>query len=428
MGTFVENVNTLAVQLTDSNVLNLHTVVNNAAAITTVSANIVDVQAVAADMLAITALASDLTNVDSVVNDLANIDAVSTGLVNINSVADALININNVAADLVSINDVHTHMSDVTSTATNIADVVDVSSNMLSILDVTTQIIPNLTEILAADSNAATATSKATESQLSAWIAEANKLTADSYATEAEDTFVKVYTSDGDGTFTTTNTAEYSSLHWAAKATTLITTGVIDDTVPKLDRAYSSSKTQELHDAQAIAIANLASASGAITSSTAPVFDPIPTVPTDMYFSVTVPSSDASVFTFDDSSNTITFLKDGNYNFFSNVTFQTEAGTGGTITFDVVNNVGGAILGSEVIYVQTGIGNKSSAALNTLLTIGSNGIPSAPLTIKIQTSVDAGTTMNLFAFNSVLARASVSTETAASAMDAALGAIYGGLA
>jgi len=54
--------------------------------------------------------------------------------------------------------------------------------------------------------------------QLEAWGAEAERMTSDSYATEPEDVFVKTYTSDGDGTFTAADTTEYSSLHWAAKS------------------------------------------------------------------------------------------------------------------------------------------------------------------------------------------------------------------
>ena len=67
---------------------------------------------------------------------------------------------------------------------------------------------------------------------LSAWNAEAEALTADSYATEPEDVFVKVYTSDGDGTFTATDTTEYSALHWAAKTSGM--QNLIDDTTPQL--------------------------------------------------------------------------------------------------------------------------------------------------------------------------------------------------
>jgi len=57
----------------------------------------------------------------------------------------------------------------------------------------------------------------------SALDAEAERMTADSYATEAEDAFVKVYTSNGDGTFTATNTTEYSSLHYALKSEQAVT-------------------------------------------------------------------------------------------------------------------------------------------------------------------------------------------------------------
>jgi len=66
--------------------------------------------------------------------------------------------------------------------------------------------------------NAAAAAASATVAQLFEWEAEAERLTADSYATEAEDTFVNLVTSDGDGTFTYTPTTGYSALHWAAKS------------------------------------------------------------------------------------------------------------------------------------------------------------------------------------------------------------------
>lgn len=61
----------------------------------------------------------------------------------------------------------------------------------------------------------------ADDSQLKAWIAEADALTSLSYATEAEDTVVNLVTSDGDGTFTyTPQTSIYSALHYAAKSAT----------------------------------------------------------------------------------------------------------------------------------------------------------------------------------------------------------------
>ena len=57
-------------------------------------------------------------------------------------------------------------------------------------------------------------------SQMFMWEAEAERLTAKSYADELEDVPVKIYTSNNDGTFTATDTnpIEYSAFHWKEKA------------------------------------------------------------------------------------------------------------------------------------------------------------------------------------------------------------------
>jgi len=61
----------------------------------------------------------------------------------------------------------------------------------------------------------ATSGANATAAKLEAWNAMAERLTADSYATEASGVFVKIYTSNDDGTFTATPTTEYSALHYS---------------------------------------------------------------------------------------------------------------------------------------------------------------------------------------------------------------------
>jgi hypothetical protein len=66
--------------------------------------------------------------------------------------------------------------------------------------------------------SASASASSATEALLRVWEAEAEKMTADSYANEAEDVFVKIYSSNGDGTFSYTDGDTYSSLHWKIKA------------------------------------------------------------------------------------------------------------------------------------------------------------------------------------------------------------------
>jgi len=89
-----------------------------------------------------------------------------------------------------------------------------------------------------ASTKASEASTSASNAQLEAWIAEANKKTADSYATEPHGEYVKVYTSNGDGTFTAIDTTEYSALHYvtetdatnkADKLQTKDTTTVYDD-------------------------------------------------------------------------------------------------------------------------------------------------------------------------------------------------------
>jgi len=104
-----------------------------------------------------------------------------------------------------------------------VANLVTATNNLIS--EVSTQ-KSNLdtSEANAAASAAAASTSEgnaeenATNAQLRMWEAEAERMTADSYATEVEDVYVKTYTSDGDGTFTASDTTEYSALHYSAKS------------------------------------------------------------------------------------------------------------------------------------------------------------------------------------------------------------------
>lgn len=174
---------------------------------------------------------------------------------NVNTLATSLTTENVENIEIVAAN-----AGNIATVAANTDDVNTVADNIADVNEVVLQIVPNLAEILLADDNAATATAQAviatakageasvsaTNAQLRVWEAEAHRLTADSYATEAEDVFVKVYTSNGDGTFTSTNTTDYSAYHWERKATSLVTSGAIDDTSPQIDRVYSSSKTEDL--------------------------------------------------------------------------------------------------------------------------------------------------------------------------------------
>ena len=83
-------------------------------------------------------------------------------------------------------------------------------------------------------------------SKKEAWKAEAEKKTAESFASEPGNVNAKTYISNDNGTFTATSTTKYSALHWSTQASNLILSGMIDDTIPKTDRVYSSSKTNGL--------------------------------------------------------------------------------------------------------------------------------------------------------------------------------------
>lgn len=105
--------------------------------------------------------------------------------------------------------------------------------------------------------------------QLSKWEAQASKDTADSYATEAEDTFVKLYTSNGDGTFTVTDTAEYSALHYKNKAVTKASESLASANASEASRqASGTSETNSANSATASDASATASANSATASET----------------------------------------------------------------------------------------------------------------------------------------------------------------
>ena len=128
----------------------------------------------------------------------------------------------------VQISNVGNHIDALITTSDNI---LDINTNALNIDSINTN-AANIIDIQNAEENAIIATersiiatTKATEasdsadySELRRWESESFRLTAESYAVEPEDIYVKIYTSNGDGTFTVTDTTDYSALHYEAKA------------------------------------------------------------------------------------------------------------------------------------------------------------------------------------------------------------------
>lgn len=231
----------------DSNVVKVSTDITN---VNTTGVNIASVNTTATDIINVSTVATDIDNVNTTAVNIANVNATGTNIAdvitaaadlnqglasNIIKVSTDITNVNAVGTNIANVNTVATDIASVNTTAGSIADVNTIATNIADINSVATTVVPNIAEILLADDNAASATASATAAQLSAWEAEAERRTADSYATEPEDVFVNLVTSDGDGTFTYTPTTDYSALHSAAKALLSATNVVYKDAVQSLD-------------------------------------------------------------------------------------------------------------------------------------------------------------------------------------------------
>lgn len=393
MGTFVENVNKLATDLTTTTVSSINTVIANSANINTVAGLEAEMNALVIRTAAIDSLYADKATLDSLYADKAKLDSLFADKVKLDSLYTGKATLDSLYADKAGLDAIYA----------------------------------NLTEILLADTNAATATAKANEAQLKAWEAEAERMTADSYATEAEDVLVKVYTSNGNGTFTATNTAEYSALHWKIKAEDLVTNGIIDDTTPQTDKTYSSVKVQALHDAQAIAIANLSGASASFYNNTTTVIPEGPAAFVDLTWTNGTPSSNSAIFEL--GTNEISFKQDGSYNFLNTLTFyRVSDGSVMNVTFELYDADTSSVLATFVQPIGMIAGTKETVPMNALLVVsGASVADPVRMKVRMQASSASGT-LELFSFNSIIALGAVPVSAIITQVDAALGTIYEGLA
>ena len=194
-------------------------------------------------------------HIDALITTSDNILDVNTTALNIDSINTTAANITDINTTTANITDINTNAANITDINTTALNIVDINTNALNIDSINTT-AANIIDIQNAEENAIIATersiiatTKATEasdsadySELRRWESESFRLTAESYAVEPENIYVKIYTSNGNGTFTVTDTTDYSALHWEKKASGLVISGIIDDTVPSLNRTYSSSK------------------------------------------------------------------------------------------------------------------------------------------------------------------------------------------
>lgn len=152
-------------------------VANNINAVNTVALNISKVLTVSADINKVIVVADNIAHVN-------NVDSIMAEVVNVS--------VNKVAVVAVSDN-----MASVISVKDNLGAINTVSSNIVALNSIYTGIVPNLTEILQADTNAQIATTKASEASASATM-------ADKWANNPENIEVTI--------------GKYSAYHWSQKA------------------------------------------------------------------------------------------------------------------------------------------------------------------------------------------------------------------
>lgn len=155
---------------------------------------------------------------------------------------------------------------------------------------------------------------------------------------------------------------------------------------------------QDSLDTLESAIANLATAQAAISDSGAFT---LTATPTQLPFTVITPSTDATVMTLDDVSNTFTFLHNASFNWVSNLVLSSATGLPRAITFRLVNTANDAVLVTQSVSLEIQSGRTITLPVTTLLTVGRNGVPVAPLTVRVEAFADA-TGYTIDSFNSTL--------------------------
>ena len=175
-----------------------------------------------------------------------------------------------------------------------------------------------------------------------------------------------------------------------------LTAGWLNDTIQELVTVDTKI------DALTSSIANLATAQASIQNSGTMV---LTTTPSQMPFIVTTPSTDNAVMTLDDTANTFTLLHNASFNWVSNLVLSSSTGSPRTITFRLVNTANNAVLTTQSVTLEIQSGRTIMLPVNTLLTVGRNSVPVAPLTVRVEAFADA-TGYTIDSFSSTLASGS----------------------
>ena len=156
--------------------------------------------------------------ISNVGNHIDELITTSDNILDVNTTALNIVDINTNAANIVDINTNALNIDSINTNALNIDSINTTAANIIDIQNAEENAIIATERSIIATTKATEASDSADYSELRRWESESFRLTAESYAVEPENTYVKIYTSNGDGTFTVTDTTDYSALHYEAKA------------------------------------------------------------------------------------------------------------------------------------------------------------------------------------------------------------------
>lgn len=185
-----------------------------------------------------------------------------------------------------------------------------------------------------------------------------------------------------------------------------LNTILIDDGNDGAATTYSGYKTQQLHDAQAVLITNLAGASGSFYNDTTQPIPESPSAFADLTWTNNAPSTNADIFEL--GTNSFLIKYNGTYNFFSTLTFyRISSGDTVNVTFELYNSATDAVVATFVQPIDMTAGTKITIPMNALLVIsGLAEFETVDIKVRMQADSVSGT-IELFNFNSILAIASV---------------------
>ena len=195
--------------------------------------------------------------------------------------------------------------------------------------------------------------------------------------------------------------------------------GIIDDTTASILTAYSSTKVQEMHNAQAATMAALGTAQGEIANTNTPVFASIPKYPLVgvLDFTTVIGSTNTSMFEIDATNNLFAFKQAASYTFLSEVVIKSNVSAARVLTFNLVDSDTDVVLMTQSKNMIVARGNTENFSISTLLMIDV-----APKNVRVEVSC-SDTGYEFRSFNSILTSSVGVGSESVDSIDTALGAL-----